>query len=624
MPRGGSGLRGPSVRPAAAVLAVATATLLLVTLAGVALAPSLSMRPLPGLGVRERSGVGWHVEDTSDLYRTEHVRTYSFGWPLAWLSSSWAWEDRAEMRHEFVLENGIALRHPMNGKPWSLPLRPHPGPLILNLVAWTAGCGVPATVVILARRRLDRSRLAREACRGCGYSMRGVPSSICPECGNDGGRETMARRFPDRTLRRVALVECLLVVVTLGILVLAFREPDATVLRALSSGDTEAAIAAFARLDDPDRRFRTSVSDGSSVITPLMLAASYDDAEFVTAALAAGANVDSLDRSGRTALHHATRHGNRQVAGLLLDAGADVSRMSARGWSATPLSLGAETGDPELVRLLLDHGANPNLFDIRGVPPLARVRGDATDATTITRLLLDAGAEVNAEGARTTALIDAARSGPEHLDRLRLLLRAGGDVNGRSADEVTPLHAATRSGNLEAARLLIARGADVDATDRHGSAPIHTAVAEQQIEALRLLLAAGADPDLALSRPRRLHPPSPAGSTPLHMAVRAWSERQPMMRMLVEEGGADVDARDEAGLTPLHVAVMQDRLDGIRVLLELGADPNATDEAGYTPLHHAVGRSEIARILLDHGADPARPDDEGRIWSPEDRAMSDR
>jgi Ankyrin repeats (3 copies) len=68
--------------------------------------------------------------------------------------------------------------------------------------------------------------------------------------------------------------------------------------------------------------------------------------------------------------------------------------------------------------------------------------------------------------------------------------------------------------------------------------------------------------------------------------------------------GAVIDARDEAGRTPLMLAVTEDRLEIVRLLLARGADPNAADNGGHTPLQQAAKRNlrDIAALLEQAGA----------------------
>jgi hypothetical protein len=73
---------------------------------------------------------------------------------------------------------------------------------------------------------------------------------------------------------------------------------------------------------------------------------------------------------------------------------------------------------------------------------------------------------------------------------------------------------------------------------------------------------------------------------------------------LLLDQGAVIDARDEAGRTPLMLAVIQNQLEIVRLLLSRGADPNAADNAGHTPLQQATQRNsrEVAAMLEQAGA----------------------
>jgi hypothetical protein len=68
--------------------------------------------------------------------------------------------------------------------------------------------------------------------------------------------------------------------------------------------------------------------------------------------------------------------------------------------------------------------------------------------------------------------------------------------------------------------------------------------------------------------------------------------------------GDSVDARDESGSTPLHYAVLADRDDIVKFLLDHNADVNAADHNGVTPLHCAAfrGNYKMVKELLARGA----------------------
>jgi ankyrin repeat protein len=74
------------------------------------------------------------------------------------------------------------------------------------------------------------------------------------------------------------------------------------------------------------------------------------------------------------------------------------------------------------------------------------------------------------------------------------------------------------------------------------------------------------------------------------------------------ESGLDVNFRDDTSLSPLHYAVSAQMLDVTELLLEAGADIEAKDVHGNTPLSDAVfyanGRPEIIELFLKKGANP--------------------
>ena len=109
--------------------------------------------------------------------------------------------------------------------------------------------------------------------------------------------------------------------------------------------------------------------------------------------------------------------------------------------------------------------------------------------------------------------------------------------------------------------------------------PLQNAVSHRDLQRVRGLLADGADPNL----------PGPLGHTALHTAA---ARDEPTIAQILIDAGALVDATDDAGNTPLLIAVTTPKpaLNAIDVLLAAHADQDAVNEAGATPRSFALAR----------------------------------
>ena len=217
------------------------------------------------------------------------------------------------------------------------------------------------------------------------------------------------------------------------------------------------------------------------------------------------------------------------------------------------------------------------------------------------RVLLEHGADPNArdQGDNAYALHFAAANG--YLDTVRALLDAGGDVHGygdvHNGDVIGWAVGNGSNVRQEMLTLLVERGA------RHH---IFSAIALDDMELVRALVAASPD---ALSRRRSRFE---QGQTALHFALAApdglmHRASQYEMADLLIKLGADVEAVDDKGCTPLELAMLHGDLEAMRRLKAAGAkEPKAVDpsafDGGIAALSDSIQRIEPMFSVPDMAA----------------------
>lgn len=137
----------------------------------------------------------------------------------------------------------------------------------------------------------------------------------------------------------------------------------------------------------------------------------------------------------------------------------------------------------------------------------------------------------------------------------------------------------------------------------HHASVLHLAtMSNSDPEVIKLLISAGADVNAA----------DDSGYTPLFVAVVRSDHATAFAQTLLAEH-ADPNRADAGGRTPLHFAVMEHEEDAelLKLLVRAGANVNAADAQGATPLHVAV-HGDAVRVLLSAGANPNARDKRGR------------
>ena len=173
-----------------------------------------------------------------------------------------------------------------------------------------------------------------------------------------------------------------------------------------------------------------------------------------------------------------------------------------------------------------------------------------------------------------------------HVATIRSLLAGGADADARAEGGFTPLHIAAQRGDSAAIRALLAGGADADARAADGTTPLHAVATKKMVPAMLEAVAKS------------------SGDKPLAALIGETGDQASAIRALLA-GGADIDARDEKGLTPLHKAAAWNDVAAIRALLDGGANVNARGDGGLTPLHLAAVK-KLALAVLEADAKDSR------------------
>ena len=235
-------------------------------------------------------------------------------------------------------------------------------------------------------------------------------------------------------------------------------------------------------------------------------------------------------------------------------------------------------------------------------PPLAKLLEKATSKLADVEEALASVTDLNAPYVKTrgvTYLMTAAEFSND-VAIVELLVENGADVKMKDKEGLTALHHAVKFNKLEMVTFFVEKGLDVNALTKRQGTTLHiAAVANADNRVVPYLIEKGADVN------RR----DGDGCNPLMIALLYY--RGGVAKHLIE-AGTDVTHTDFARNTALHYATAPSyalpgtvtRMDIVKLLVEKGADVNAKNEAGLTPLMKAsqMLNPSIAIYMIEKGA----------------------
>lgn len=275
--------------------------------------------------------------------------------------------------------------------------------------------------------------------------------------------------------------------------------------------------------------------------------------------------------------------------------------IKSKSEDGTPILVRAiRSNQDDLVRLFISMGEDPNVQDGNGTTALC----NAVDynSVKIVKSLLDNGALIDNERGKQESpngFNEHPMGPPLHIaickhknyEMTKLLISRGADVNLKDYDDNTAFYLAVANDDSKIAFFLVDKGAEVNTKNSCDRTPLHVV---SDLKLARYLVSHGLDVNARdLWRGTALH-------LTLHdrcSSEEAYSLKRDLICLYLSKG-ADVNAKDYMGTTPLHYAAMTGNAKLVRLLLSKGAKVDVADSYGGMPVNYAIRNLDLVSFLV--------------------------
>jgi ankyrin repeat protein len=267
----------------------------------------------------------------------------------------------------------------------------------------------------------------------------------------------------------------------------------------------------------------------------------------------------------------------------------------------TKLHVAAWQGRYNLVRSFLGQGVDLEVKNNYGHTPLHAAAQNGH--TQIVKALLAYNANVNARDNSGNTPLQLAVSNGE-LQVAKYLMNKSSNLAAKDQDSL--LLEAVKSQNIKLVQFIIDNHANLAVKDEGGNSLLQIAISDRYInmDLVKYLL------QLPQKKVNFLEVKNVYGYDPLHISIL--NDNLDLVRLFVD-AGANLEAKDDSGFTALHMATWYRRTEIMKYLVEQDADLEAKDDSGFTALHMATWcrHTEIMKYLVEQGADLEAKDSEG-------------
>lgn len=343
-------------------------------------------------------------------------------------------------------------------------------------------------------------------------------------------------------------------------------------------------------------------------------------------------DINEKDNEGRTSLIYALSQGYKDIAKLLIDAGADLNIVDKLN-KMSPLHYSVMLQDIEIVRTIVKRNSSPHLKDEQGRTALhyavflgywdialylinigndifTRNKHELSLLHTVAihgdnnfiEELISRGVKVNTyDHNENTPLHYAALYDNSYT--IYFLIKKGANIDHSNNEGETPLHYAALKGNNDCVEALLSLDADINKTNIKGESALHYSIKSKNKNTMITLLKNGIDTNICSYNGTALHYAvhdynvlfdlilfginanlkDQYGRTVFHELAKTSSENKENIIKLISEHGVNINEQDQQGNTALHLAAIHQQYDTMKLLIKYGAKENIVNNNELTP-----------------------------------------
>ena len=360
-------------------------------------------------------------------------------------------------------------------------------------------------------------------------------------------------------------------------------------------------------------------SRNKSGFTPIACAVRSDFYNNVKLLLDKNADVNITTNWNETVFYISCSKGNIRIARLLLEKNPDSDVNIKTNYDSIPLYVACQNGYMHIVKLLLDNMVNINAISYRGYNAISIACKKSLLNYDIVKILCKNGADLNHIMPDDQTIIDRAVL-DNRIQIVKLLCKYKADINLQlpAHDNMSPLMIACINGRTECAKILLDNGANTELLNTFGDTCLFAAIEYDYSDLIELLHHNKADFSKLCKNVSPLERACIRGSikcfkTIINLGLDTWNEYKYALHWSSGAGhhsfvkyllSLDMNInkkRFDEKYTPIFIAIIDNKYDIVKLLLENGADINIRNSSDESPIIYCCKKNDLEgfNLLLD-------------------------